>query len=112
MIKITETESSRTKINNKIFISEVQIEYIKPNNGMIGFASLVINDSIFLSSIAVHKKLNAEGYRVTYPNKGKGQFSIFYPINKEVSKQIEEAIFEKLNDVKSKVRGYEKEIQL
>jgi hypothetical protein len=29
----------------------------------------------------------------------KGQFSIFYPINKEVSRQIEEAIFEKLNDI-------------
>jgi len=110
MIKITETESSRTKINNKIFISEVQIECIKPNNGMIGFASLVINDSIFLSSIAVHKKLNAEGYRVTYPSKG--QFKIFHPINQETSQAIEEAIFEKLNDVKSKVRGYEKEIQL
>ncbi len=46
-------------------ITEVQIEFIKPNNGMIGFASLMINDSIFLSSIGIHKKLNAEGYRLT-----------------------------------------------
>lgn len=92
-----------------IKITEVQIEFIKPNNGMIGFASILINDSIFLSSIAIHKKLNTEGYRITYPSKG--QFSIFYPINKEVSRQIEEAIFEKLEEVKSKVRGYEKEIQ-
>ena len=87
-----------------IKISEVQIEFIKPNNGMIGFASIIINDSIFLSSIAIHKKLSAEGYRITYPNKG--QFQIFYPINKEVSRQIEEAIFEKLNDVMIKSKGY------
>lgn len=90
-------------------ITRVEIEFINPSNGLIAFASIVIDDSIFLSSIAIHKKLNAEGYRLTYPSKG--QFSIFYPINKEVSKQIEEAIFEKLEEVKSKVRGYEKEIQ-
>ena len=87
-------------------MSEVQIELIKPYNGMIGFASILVNESIFLSSIAIHKKLNAEGYRITYPNKGKGQFSIFYPINKEISKQIEEAIFEKLNDVMIKSKFY------
>jgi DNA-binding cell septation regulator SpoVG len=110
MIKITETEGSRTKINNKIFVSEVQIEFINPSNGMIAFASIVINDSIYLSSIAIHKKLNTEGYRITYPNKGKGQFSIFYPINKEVSKQIEEAIFNKLNDVMINKYGKERDI--
>ena len=91
-----------------IKITEVQIEFIKPNNGMIGFASLVINDSIYLSSIAIHKKLSAEGCRITYPSKG--QFSIFYPINKEVSKQIEEAIFNKLNDVMINKYGKERDI--
>ena len=90
-------------------ITRVEIEFINPSNGLIAFASIVVDDSIFLSSIAIHKKLNAEGYRITYPSKG--QFSIFYPINKEVSRQIEETIFEKLEEVKSKVRGYEKEIQ-
>ncbi len=91
-----------------IKITEVQIEFIKPNNGMIGFASILINESIFLSSIAIHKKLNAEGYRITYPSKG--QFGIFYPINKEVSKQIEEAIFEKLNDVMINKYGKKRDI--
>jgi DNA-binding cell septation regulator SpoVG len=78
-------------------ITEVQIEFIKPNNGMIGFASLVIDSSFYLSSIAIHKKLNAEGYRLTYPSKG--QFGIFYPINKEVSRLVEEKIFKKLEEV-------------
>jgi DNA-binding cell septation regulator SpoVG len=92
-----------------IEITKVEIEFIKPSNGMIGFASIVIENSIFLSSIAIHKKLSAEGYRLTYPSKG--QFSIFYPINKEVSKQIEEAIFKKLEEVNNKVKSYDKEIQ-
>ena len=81
-------------------ISEVQIEFIKPNNGMIGFASLVIDGNLYLSSIAIHKKLQSEEYRITYPNKG--SFSIFHPINKATSKQIEEAIFKKLKEVMSK----------
>lgn len=81
----------------KIQITEVQIEFITPREGLIAFASLVINDCLKLSSIAVHKKLNTEGYRITYPSKGK--FNIFHPINKEASDAIEEAIFQKLKTV-------------
>lgn len=81
-------------------ITEINIEFIKPNNGMIGFASLVIDGNLYLSSIAIHKKLNEEEYRITYPSKG--SFSIFHPINKTTSKEIEEAIFKKLKEVMSK----------
>lgn len=91
-------------------ITEVQIEFIKPNNGMIGFVSLVLDGNIYLSSIAIHKKLNEEGYRITYPSKG--NFIIFHPINKATSKQIEEAIFKKLKEVMSKKATNEKETQL
>lgn len=85
----------------KIQISEVKIEFINPCEGIVAFASVVINDAICLSSIAIHKKLNAKGYRLTYPSKGK--FSIFYPINKETGSAIEQAILNKLNEVMSKV---------
>ena len=85
----------------KIQISEIKIDFINPCEGIVAFASVVINDAICLSSIAIHKKLNAEGYRITYPSKGK--FSIFYPINKETGLAIERAILNKLNEVMSKV---------
>lgn len=81
----------------KIQITEVQIEFIAPREGLIAFATIAINDCLKLSSIAVHKKLNTEGYRITYPSKGK--FNIFHPINKEASDAIEEAIFSKLKNV-------------
>jgi stage V sporulation protein G len=51
------------------YVSEVNIEIVKPNNGLIGFASVVINDSIYLGSIAVYKKLNTQGCRILYPKK-------------------------------------------
>ena len=85
-------------------ITEIQIEFIKPNNALIAFASLVIDGNLYLSSIAIHKKLQEEGYRITYPSKG--SFSIFYPINKTTSNQIEEAIFKKLKEVMSKRNLY------
>ena len=89
-------------------ITEIQIELIKPNNGLIGFASLVVDGNIYLSSIAIHKKLNLSGYRLTYPSKGK--FAIFHPIHKEVSNQIEQAIFAKLKDVMKKIKSDVQEI--
>ena len=85
----------------KIKISEVNISFIKNRDGLIGFASLVINDQLYLSSIGIHKKLNDTGYRLTYPNKfiGNSPINIFHPINREASNAIEEGIFNKLNEV-------------
>ena len=90
-------------------ITEIQIELIKPNNGLVGFASLVVDGNIYLSSIAVHKKLNGAGYRLTYPSKGR--LEIFHPIHKEASNQIEQAIFAKLKDVMKKINNDVQEIQ-
>ena len=80
-----------------IVITEVKVDFIKPQEGIVAFASVVIDDAICLSSIAIHKKLSSEGYRITYPSKGK--FNIFYPINREVGSAIEQAILIKLNEV-------------
>ena len=88
----------------KIQISEIKIDFIKPCDGLVAFASVVINDAICLSSIAIHKKLNADTYRITYPSKGK--FNIFHPINREAGLAIETAVLNKFQKVMSKV--YEK----
>lgn len=85
-------------------ISEVQIDFVKPNNGLIGFASFVIDGDVYISSVAIHSRLNGEGYRLTYPCKG--NFTICHPINKQASKEIEAAIFSKLNDVMKKANNH------
>ncbi len=90
-------------------ITEVQISFIKPNNGIIAFASLVLNNQLYLGSIAIHKKLNSEGYRITYPTKqGNKEFNIFHPVSRELGQAIEIAVINKLQDVMSKVNdvGY------
>jgi DNA-binding cell septation regulator SpoVG len=82
-------------------ITEVQIDLIKPKDGLIAFASVVVDGDIYLSSIGIHKKIDGSGYRLTYPSKGK--HSIFYPINRDAGLLIETEIFKKLNDVIKKV---------
>ena len=83
-------------------ISEVEVQIIKPKSGLIGFASLVINNELYISSIGIHQKLSKDDYRLTYPTKAlsNGQLmQIVHPINKRLSKLIEKAIFNKLNEV-------------
>ena len=85
-----------------MILSEIQISLIKQTDGLIGFASLVIDNQIYLSSIGIHKKLSSAGYRLTYPKKN--GFDLFYPITAQASQFIETAIFEKLEDVMKKAR--------
>ncbi|MBI2639019.1 septation protein SpoVG family protein [Candidatus Peregrinibacteria bacterium] len=82
---------------NEIVITEIQIVPIKPQDGLIGFASFVLNGCLYLGSIGIHTRLDGSGFRLTYPTKG--AINIFHPINKEVSKAIEEAVFAKAEEV-------------
>jgi stage V sporulation protein G len=96
-----------THVTNKVatmLVTEVDIAFVKPKDGLVAFASVVLDDQIFLSGIAVHQKLVGSGYRLTYPTRkvGEAQFSLFHPIRKPIGLAIERAIFDKLKDVMSK----------
>lgn len=75
-------------------ITEIQIIPIKPREGLVAFASIVFENSLYLGSLGVYTRLDGSGYRITYPTKkiGEKNINIFHPINKETSKAIEEAI--------------------
>ena len=75
-------------------ITEIQIIPIKPREGLVAFASVVVENSLYLGSLGVHTRLDGSGYRITYPTKkiGNRNINIYHPINKETSKAIEEAI--------------------
>jgi len=75
-------------------ITEIQIIPIKPREGLVAFASVVVENSLYLGSLGVYTRLDGSGYRITYPTKkiGNKNINIYHPINKETSKAIEEAI--------------------
>ena len=84
----------------KATISEVQIMPVKANEGLVGFASFVYNDSFYMGSIGIYTRPEG-GYRLTYPTRkgANGNFNIFHPINREVAEEIEEVIISKFEDV-------------
>lgn len=81
-------------------ITEIHIHPVTPNKGLVAFANLVLNDQLLLASIAVHKKRDGSGYRITYPTKGKGY--LFHPIHQPLSKSLEQAIIHEVKTVLSK----------
>lgn len=82
-------------------VSEIQIRVIKPQDGLMGFASIVLDNQLYLSSIGIFGKLNGTGYRITYPTKkvGNTDLHLFHPISKELGREIEEAIIKKAVEV-------------
>lgn len=81
-------------------VSEVQIIPVKPNEGLLGFASCVIDGQLFLGSIAIFSKLGG-GFRLVYPTKKIGERNLHYhhPIRSEASGAIEDAILPKAEQI-------------
>ena len=82
-------------------ISEIQIKVIKPRDGLLGFASFILNETLYLSSIGIFSRINGSGYRITYPTKkvGDTDLQIFHPISKQLSLEIEQTIISKAKEV-------------
>jgi DNA-binding cell septation regulator SpoVG len=86
-------------------VSEIEIVPVKPANGLVGFASCVLDNKLFLGSIAIYTRLSTEGYRCVYPTKklpNGQQLQVYYPINKETSHVIEQAVSKKLDQLLTK----------
>ena len=81
-------------------ITEVQIIPIKPINGLVGFASFVIDETLYLGSIGIITRPTG-GYRLVYPTKklGMQEINIFYPINSDFGKEVENLISQKFDEV-------------
>ena len=81
-------------------VTEVNITPVKPRDGLVAFASIVVDENLYLGSIAIYTKTDGS-YRLLYPTKVTNNRSInlFHPINRNVSKQIEDSIFEKCNEI-------------
>jgi len=83
-------------------VSEIQFVPIKPNNGLIGFASFVYNGQLYVGSVAVYTRPLQETVRLVYPQKTLPNGKIIqcvHPINKEVGKSIELAITQKYQEL-------------
>ena len=88
---------------HELLISEIQIIPVKPKDGLVAFASCVINNSLYIGNIAIYTSpTNPEGYRLVYPMKvlpnGK-EINCIHPINKEVGGAISRSIIGKFKEL-------------
>jgi hypothetical protein len=85
-----------------ISISQIQIIPVNANNGLVAFASFVLNESIYLSSVGVYTRLNnLDQYRLVFPTKtlGNKEINVFYPISQKVGKYLEIEVSKVLKNV-------------
>ena len=93
------------KIDN-LKILEIQIIPVKPKDGLVAFASCVVNNSLYIGNIAIYTSpTNPESYRLVYPWKilpnGK-EINCVHPINKQAGGIISDAIIGKFKEIISK----------
>ncbi len=81
-------------------VSEIQITPVKPNNGLVGFASFVFADALYCGSVGIFSRPNG-GFRLVYPTKlvAGRQLDVYHPISGAVGSQIEEAVITKYEEV-------------
>jgi len=89
-------------------ISEIQILPIKPQNGLVAFASFVLNNSLYFGSIAIMTRPQG-GYRLLYPTKkvGARNLNIYHPINRDFAELIEKEVIKKFEEVMNKYDRYD-----
>jgi len=73
---------------------------VKPNNGLVGFASFVLGGALYCGSVAIMTR-PAGGFRLVYPTKQLAgrELHIFYPINGSAGRLIEEVVIAKYEEV-------------
>jgi len=103
---LTNELAKEKPMRNKI--SEIQIIPIKPQNGLVGFASFVLDNNLYLSSVGVLTRPEG-GYRLVYPTKKVGlrNINIFHPINKSFAESIEKEVINKFEDVMKNYDRYD-----
>ena len=90
----------------EITISEIQIVPIKPKDGLVAFASFIINNQFYIGDIAIYTRPSGEDYRLVYPSKilpnGK-LINCVHPINRHTAEIIKEAVIKAYQDLSQKV---------
>ena len=88
-------------------ISEIQIIPIKPQNGLVAFASFLLDGNLYLGSIGIVTRPEG-GYRLVYPTKKVGlrNINIYHPVNKSFAESIEKEVISKFEDVMKKYDRY------
>ena len=87
-------------MNDKLVIHSEKINVVNNRDGLVGIASCLINDSLYLGSIGIYNWPDGS-YRLTYPTKKIGDQSVnlYHPINREAGDLFEEILINKYLEI-------------
>ena len=94
-----------------IKLTEIEIVPVRPNKGLVAFASFILNDSFFIGDVAIYTRIDQPGYRLVYPVRYLVtglRVHCFKPIHKPVADDIENQVnrcYEKLIENVKKTEG-------
>ena len=90
----------------EIVVSEIQIIPVKPKDGLVAFASCVVNHQFYIGNVAIYTSpTSQDGFRLVYPLKtlptGK-ELNCVYPINRETGDTVSKAVVGKYKELLGK----------
>ena len=82
-------------------ITKVQIRKINPKEGLVGFASFIIEDSLYMGNIGIFSRLNKDTFRLIFPEKkvNDKKIPIFYPLTTEFYYTLEDLVNQKIKEI-------------
>ena len=80
-------------------ITKVTLKKVVPKEGLVGFASFVLDDCLYIGNIAVFSRLNKDTLRLVFPEKkvGDNVFSLFHPLTSKFYFELENKINQEFN---------------
>jgi DNA-binding cell septation regulator SpoVG len=91
-------------LNMVITLTEIEIYPIKPQEGLIGFVSFVLNEQFYIGNVGLHLRPSGD-IRLLYPQKllGNGKaVNCFHPITKSAGNKIIDQISNEYNALVNK----------
>ena len=86
-------------------ISEVQVFPVRPQDGLIAFASCILGGQIYIGNLGVYTKPDGSGIRLVFPVKTLPNgltISCVHPICREAGSAITEAVAKKMRELFSR----------
>ena len=91
------TKNVMTTNTSATSVSDIQFIPTKPQDGLIGFVSFVLDRKWYVGSVAVYTLLNGRGIRLVYPKKN--NINCIHPISRPTGDAVTSAIQEKVTEL-------------
>lgn len=87
-------------------VTEVDFQPIRPRQGLLGFASLVLSQSLRLSGIAVYSRPDGSGIRLVFPERilpHGAKIELICPITRPCGELLTQAVAEHIQRLEEKL---------